>query len=194
MGETWRDIMETVQYYVSQLWAGAGIKSFLAALATIYIDLFHGQVIILNVYLLFSGVDLALGTWRAVKTDRWSPKFVLYWVRKLFTYVCIVSLFGGMSLAFFLWTGMNLQLVNFLLVCCCITELGSIIKNMKKLGMPLPPVVDVLLNLIRRQAAEKMNQAIGGTEEDQKKLEEAIQGTDTLDRRQGSGGRRSTDR
>ncbi len=171
------DQIESFQYYLSQLWAGAGIKAILGLLAAIYIELFHGNIIILDVYLAFAGVDLALGTWYAIKTDSWSPTYLLFWIRKFVAYVGTVCLFGGLCMTITITTGNNMRLVNWLLLCCIITELGSILKNMKKLDIPLPPVLEVLLRLIRKKASEKIADKLGvDSEEERRELEKAIAG------------------
>lgn len=178
--------MESVSHYIEQLVAGAWVKGIMAFLLAIYIDLLHGDVIILNVYFIFAVIDLALGTWYAVKVDNWNPKYVLYWVRKLVAYTAVIALFGSLYMTIIITTGVDVGLINWSLLCCIITEFGSILKNLKKLDVPLPPVLEVLLRLIRKQASEKIAEKLGVVdEEDKKELEAVIAGGKVKNRRAG---------
>lgn len=190
----YEDQMESIIHYIEQLFAGAWVKGLLAGILTIYIELFHGNIAVLNIYFIFAVIDLVLGTWYAHRVRSWSPRYVLYWLRKLVAYVGLVSLFGGLCLTITITTGENMGLVNWLLLCCTITEFGSILKNLKKLGVPLPPVLEVLLRLIRKQASEKIAEKLGVIdEEDKKELEVAIAGGKIKDRRGGDRRRKNRD-
>lgn len=173
------DHMESMAHYLGQLVAGAWLKGLVATLVTIYIEMFRGDIVILNVYFMFAAVDLFLGTWYALRVRSWSPRYLLYWVRKLLTYVGLVSVFGGLCMTITLTTGSSLGLVNWLLLCCIITEFGSILKNIKRLGLPLPPLFEVILRLVRRRASEKLAEKMGLVDEESRKdIARVINGED----------------
>lgn len=173
----YEDQLDSIIYYTDQFTAGAWVKGMTALLMTVYTKLFLGDVVVLNVYFVFTFVDLLLGTWYAILTNTWSPKYFLYWIRKLVIYVGIISLFGGLCLTLTITTGTNTGFINWLLLCCVLTEFGSIIKNLKKLGLPLPPVFEAMLFILRKRVNTVIIQGMELDDEESRKKVEIITGT-----------------
>lgn len=172
----WQDFMMSVDYYIEQLAASVVVKGLIAFALMLYVDIFHGSVLVLDTYFLFAVIDLVLGMGYAVRQDKWSSRYIFYWMRKMVAYTGLVMLFGGLCASITATAGLSFKLVNWLLLCCIITELGSILKNLKKLGVPLPPLFEVLLKLLRRNVTDKLADTLGADDIAKAELEKAIAG------------------
>lgn len=170
-------MVESVTDYLSQLWQGISIKAAFAALATIYTQHFLGEVEVLAIYLFFMLFDFVVGALRAKVYGRWSVGRAGLWLRKLATHMVIISLFGWIYRAFFLTSGIEFGLVNWLLFCLIVTEATSVVHHLTRLGLPVPRVVHVVLRALRRTAVRSMVRGIDDPDAE-RELREALEEED----------------
>lgn len=163
-----------VTHYVEQLMTGASIKVFFASVLTFFTNVLYGDKVVFMIYLAFALLDLVLGVTKAIVYDSFNPKYLLYWVKKLGTHMLLILLLGLLCNAFFHTSGVTVSFVNWMLFICSTTELASIIWNLKSLGMPVPPVVDVFLKVLRKRASSHIAQCFGDDEMRQE-IEKALQ-------------------
>lgn len=150
------DVLEDFEgsflYYWEQLYAGFWMKAFIATLATFFTDVLFGDVVVISIYFTLSAVDLCLGVTRAKLTDTYQSRFLLFWIRKMVSYGIITLVLGLFAHQLFRLTSVTIQVVNWSLFFCSITEVTSIVNNLRKMGMPVPGHVDKWIAAWRRKA------------------------------------------
>lgn len=155
---------ESFETYIAQLWYAISIKGALAAVACIYTDKFLGNTEVFIIYLCCMVVDLICGSLRAIVYGSWCPEQLGRWLRKLFTHLIVIGLFGWVYRQFFINSEISFPFVNWILFCITITETTSILYNLSKLGMPVPPIANVFIKIIRRAAVGSLVHKIGDPE------------------------------
>jgi phage-related holin len=141
---------------LSQVFYALHIKSLLALPASILTHYLASDVSIFIIYLFIMFLDLIAGVAKALKTKTFRAQYLNRWVLKLGTQIFVIFLFGLTYYAFFLASGITFPILNYLVFILLITESVSIIDNMTKCGLPVPPIVRYLLNLIRRKAVNSV--------------------------------------
>lgn len=157
---TMMDVRNNIQYYLEQLMFGMGFKAIISAILLFFTDFLYGDTVVLGIYFAVVAIDLALGLARACLYGVFRYKILLHWVYKVFTHIFLVVLLGLVCHSMHNTVGLILPVVNWLLLCCTITETVSIIYNLKRLGCPVPAIVDKVLTVIRKNAARKIASAM----------------------------------
>lgn len=151
------EIRNRLTYNMDQLLEGAWLKSVIATAGVFFVEVLYGDLIVLNIYLLFLFLDLILGVVKSKVYGTYRVKEIGRWVGKLLTHLLVILLFGLVCNSLFTTSGFLIPTVNWLLFCLTITELASILDNLRKLGAPVPPIVYKFLKILRRQAAKKLS-------------------------------------
>lgn len=140
-------------YYWEQLCAGFWMKALIATtLATFFTEVLFGDVVVISIYFTLAAVDLCLGVVRAKLTDIYQSRFLLFWIRKMVSYGIITLVIGLFAQQLFRLTSVTIRMVNWSLFLCSITEVTSIVNNLRKMGMPVPGHVDRWVAAWRRKA------------------------------------------
>lgn len=152
ISEVLDDFEGSFLYYWEQLCAGFWMKAFIATLATFFTEVLFGDVVVISIYFALAAVDLCLGVVRAKLTDTYQSRFLLFWIRKMVSYGIITLVIGLFAQQLFRLTSVTIRMVNWSLFLCSITEVTSIVNNLRKMGMPVPGHVDKWVAAWRRKA------------------------------------------
>lgn len=150
-------------YHIDQLMTFAAMKAALAAVVSFFVEVLFGDVIVLHIFFGLCLLDLICGVIQSVVWATFQPKYLLSWVKKLFTHAFLILIFGLVAHAFFRTTDIIFPLVNWLLLFCSFTEVVSIISHMKDLGFPIPAFVTAIVASARKRAAVQLSVVTGDT-------------------------------
>lgn len=170
---TAKGLLKSMTYYTEQLMFGGHIKAFLAAVGVFFVEFLKGDVVVFEIYIAFVFFDLLLGIVNAKVYGTYRPKLLCNWMRKVSTHILLIFLFGLLCNSFYLTSGYTISAVNWLLFCISLTELASILDHLRRMGYPIPPIINACLCILRRQASEKLTSGIQD-EELRKSVEEAL--------------------
>lgn len=145
-------LWSSIVYYSVRLFSGFHIKALISMLLVFFTDVLYGDVLVFTIFFVLVSIDLVLGVLRAKLDGTYQFKFLLYWVRKVMTYLVLVLVFGLMCQALSRTAGVVFSAVDWLLFCCSITEVASIINNLRRLGCPVPAPVDIILSVMQGHA------------------------------------------
>lgn len=157
----WYDFWDSVSHYSTRLFYGFEVKAAIAMLLTFFTQILYGDVFVFAIYFVLVAIDLVLGVLRSKLDGTYQFKYVLHWVRKVFTYLLIILVLGLVCQSLSRTTGLTLSAVNWLLFCCSITELTSIISNLRRLGCPVPKVVDSIMVLMHSHTIKHFEKFCG---------------------------------
>jgi phage-related holin len=156
-GLTVRDLVFQVSYYLGQIWAGWQVKVPLSFLAGLYVNHLGGDAVALLTWFVMVVVDLAFGTWLAVRRRRFDVRAFGRWAVKVGTHCLVITVAGLAFRSVLQPMGLPhiplLDLTLGLLVC---TEALSILKNMQRLGLPVPKVVVRVIGTLQDKAEAKV--------------------------------------
>ena len=145
-------LWSSIVYYSVRLFSGFHIKALISMLLVFFTDVLYVDVFVFAIFFVLVSIDLVLGVLRAKLDGTYQFKFLLYWVRKVMTYLVLVLVFGLMCQALSRTAGVVFSAVDWLLFCCSITEVTSIINNLRRLGCPVPVPVDIVLSVMQGHA------------------------------------------
>lgn len=154
-------LWSSIVYYSVRLFSGFHIKALISMLLVFFTDVLYGDVFVFTIFFVLVSIDLVLGVLRAKLDGTYQFKFLLYWVRKVMTYLVLVLVFGLMCQALSRTAGVVFSAVDWLLFCCSITEVTSIINNLRRLGCPVPVPVDIVLSVMQGHAMKHFDRFCG---------------------------------
>lgn len=166
-------LRDSIAHYIGQLMFGTYTKAGVAVIATIFTDILYGDTAVFGIYMALALVDLLLGILKARVYGTFHAKYLLYWVRKVTTYMMLVLIAGLLCQSLFRASGFTFSAVNWLLFCCSLTEAASIVDNLRKLGCPIHPMIDKLMKVLRKKAAQHITSGLEDPEF-RKQVEEAL--------------------
>lgn len=159
--EFFMTLWSSIVYYSVRLFSGFHVKALISMLLVFFTDVLYGDVFVFAIFFVLVSMDLVLGVLRAKLDGTYQFKFLLYWVRKVITYLVLVLVFGLMCQALSRTAGVVFSAVDWLLFCCSITEVTSIINNMRRLGCPVPVPVDMALSVMQGHAMKHFDRFCG---------------------------------
>lgn len=174
---TGKHLIRVMTYYTEQLLYGAWAKALFAGVAVFFVEFLKGDIAVFNIYVIFIFFDLVLGITRAKMYGTYRPRLVCNWMKKVCTHLLIIFLFGLVCNSLFLTSGFVVPAVNWLLFCLTITECASILDHLRRMGLPIPPIIDATLQVLRRQASDKITLGIQD-EGLRKQVEDALSNID----------------
>lgn len=164
---------QDVAYYIAQIWAGWQIKgavsAVIAACSTFYTGCFFGNWALFCIWVLFMTVDLGLGAALAIKKGQFTMVRFRKFITKAGTHVAIIALFGFLNHSFSSTAGTALPITDWFLCMLLCSEALSILSNMDKLGLPVPPVARRVIAIMHRKAHSAMEECltVGNSQEAQ---------------------------
>lgn len=157
-----KELWFQVNHYFSQIWAGWPIKLPIAALGGFYTGYLGGDGRLVLAFLAMIVIDLLLGTWLAVRLRRFDVRLFGRWVLKVGTHFAVILIVGVAIRAVLEPMGIKFPLLDLFLGLLICTEALSIVKNMGRLGLPVPRLATKILTNIQqagdRKAAEFFSQ------------------------------------
>lgn len=143
---------DTIQY-LGQLMFGVWIKILLGAVLAAFTNIFFGDIVIAGFYAIFLAADLFLGVLYAKVVGTYTKRKLYGFVKKVVTCGIMLIIVGIISHSLFRITGVVIAMINWLMFVFILTEAVSIIDNLEKLGMPVHPVIKVVMKALRHKSA-----------------------------------------
>lgn len=153
-------LRDSIAHYIGQLMFGTYTKAGVAAIATFFTDILYGDATVFGIYMALALADLFLGILKARVYGTFNTKYLLYWVRKVTTYMVLVLVVGLLCQSLFRASGYVFYAVNWMFFFCSLTEAASIVDNLRKLGCPIHPVIDKLMKVLRKKAAQHITSGL----------------------------------
>ena len=136
------------------------LKMIISITGAAYADMSGGEPKLLTALLLVLGFDIFFGMLRAIKDHEFSLHGLQHGVVKLLTYcltiflVCVIS--GAANTSF----GMNMHIQDFFMFYMLTTEVLSILRNMKRIGLPVPGLVERIAMGAQHKSEEALDKVL----------------------------------
>ncbi|MDL2226985.1 phage holin family protein [Deltaproteobacteria bacterium OttesenSCG-928-M10] len=155
-GLSLKDLAFQVTYYFGQIWAGWQVKVPLSIFTGFYVNHLGGDAAALVTWFSLVVVDLAFGAWLAVRRRRFDVRAFGRWAVKVATH-CLVIIIAGLAFrSVLLPMGLTIPLLDLTLGLLVCTEALSILKNMQRLGLPVPKLAVRLIGGLSGKAEDKI--------------------------------------
>jgi phage-related holin len=160
---TFTQAIYEVKYYLSQVVLGIYWKGILGAIILFFTDFLHGDLMVLQMYLVVFVADLFLGSVRAFKEKRFEKRKLYRWILKFLTHMGSVVLVGAIGVMLMLVSGSeaSLALINWYILLLFLTESGSAVNNAILLGLPVPEVAKAIVFKARKRAYKRIDEMVG---------------------------------
>jgi len=142
--------------HLEEIAFGIHIKAALAAAAACFVEIFYGDLVVLNIYMAFMTADLVLGMTIGCIYGRFDPRKVMHWAYKFGTNLVLIILLGFACHAFFRTTAVPVPVINWMLLVFISVDLAAIIDKLELLGLPVPPIVRTIVRMMRTKASSSM--------------------------------------
>lgn len=146
-------LLDYLKGYWGGILYGFPLKGVLAAIVTFATDSLNLSAVVFYWYCAFTLIELVTSVLKSVALHQWDVKVFSYWIYRVVTQMLLVALVGGMFHMVADTMGWVIAGANWVLILCSIVDLGSIIDNLRLVGAPVPPFIDVLFKGIRRKGA-----------------------------------------
>lgn len=157
-------------YFFSQIWAGMWpVKAPLSLAVGFYSGHLGGDWVLLLVFSAMIVTDLAFGTWLAVKRRRFDLRLFGRWVVKVGTHFFVIAVVGVTIRSILGPLSLNLPLLDLFLGLLICTEALSILKNMRRLGLPVPKLAVKLIGDVQTKAEQKVDNFFNRPENDRRR-------------------------
>ena len=154
-GGQMKEVWLQANYYFSQIWDGWLIKILLAAVPGFYSGHLNGDWALLLIFSAMIFVDLIFGTWLAIKRRAFDVRLFGRWVVKVGTHFFVILIVGLSIRSILEPLGVRFPLLDLFLGMLICTEGLSILKNMRRLGLPVPKLAIKLLTDAQDKAEGK---------------------------------------
>lgn len=149
-----KELWAQSSYYFSQVWEGWPIKILLVAVPGLFGRL-GGDWELLLIFSVMVAIDLILGTWLAIKRHRFEMRLFGRWVVKVGTHFFVIFIVGLSIRSILEPLSIGFPLLDLFLGMLICTEGLSILKNMRRLGLPVPKLAVKLLSEAQEKAEQK---------------------------------------
>jgi toxin secretion/phage lysis holin len=167
--EQMKEIWAQSNYYFSQIWNGWMLKVPLSTVAGFYTGHLGGDWVLLLVFSAMIFVDLVFGTWLAIKRKLFDVRLFGRWVVKVGTHFFVIFVVGLAIRSILEPLSIDFPLLDLFLGMLICTEALSILKNMQRLGLPVPKLATRILADIQDKAEQKATDFFNQPENDRRK-------------------------
>lgn len=165
-----KDLWFQVGHFFSQIWSGLWpVKAPFSLAVGFYSGYLGGDGVLLIVFSAMIVVDLFFGTLLAFLCRRFDPKLFGRWVVKALTHFAVIVIVGFAAKSILGPLQINFPLLDLFLGLLICTEALSILRNMQRLGLPVPRLATRLLADMREQAEAKAAVFFSRPENDRRK-------------------------
>lgn len=164
-----KEIWVQSNYYFSQTWDGWAIKVMLAAVPGFYSAHLGGDWVMLLLFSAMVVIDLTFGTWLAIKRSRFEVRLFGRWVVKVGTHFFVIFIVGLSIRSILEPLGIRFPLLDLFLGMLICTEGLSVLKNMQRLGLPVPKLAIKLLSDAQDKAEQKTTDFFSRPENDRRR-------------------------
>lgn len=183
--------------YIEEVTQGAFSKMIVSAVVAGGIELikpfYHGELLVLNIWLGFILADFILGAIRAYLWGVWRWRELMRGIRKFLIYLSSIAMVNFLCWSLSLTTDIAVSLIiNFYVFMLTLTEAASLVTNCEALGWEVPPTLKWLIHKWRKKSISMMAKHLGEDETDLEMISKILhpngcrrdeQQTDTGDRR-----------
>lgn len=157
-------------YFFSQIWADMWpVKAPLSLAVGFYSDYLGGDRGLLLIFSVMIAVDMFFGSWLAIKLRRFDVRLFGRWVVKVLTHFTIIGVVGATIRSILGPLSLNFPLLDLFLGLLICTEALSILKNMRRLGLPVPKLAAKILTNVQTRAEQKVDNFFNRPENDRRK-------------------------
>ena len=142
-------------YYFWQIWDGWMLKVPLATVAGFYTGHLGGDWVLLLIFSAMIVIDLVFGTWLAIRRRHFDVRLFGRWVVKVGTHFFVIFIVGLAIRSILEPLSIGFPLLDLFLGMLICTEALSVLKNMQRLGLPVPRLATRMLTDIQGQAERK---------------------------------------
>jgi toxin secretion/phage lysis holin len=164
-----KEVWAQANYYFSQIWDGWALKVPLATLAGLYTDHTGGKWALLVIFSGMIAVDLFFGTWLAAKRRCFNVRLFGRWVVKAGTHFFVIYIVGVAVRSILEPLGISFPLLDLFLGMLICTETLSVLKNMRRLGLPVPRLATRILTDVQDKAERKAADFFSRPENDRRR-------------------------
>lgn len=150
-----RELWFHVNYCFSQIWDGWPVKVLLSAAPGLYLGHLGGDWVLLLIFSAMIVIDLIFGSWLAIKRHRFDVRLFGRWVVKVGTHFLVIFIVGLSIRSVLDPLGVEFPLLDLFLGMLICTEGLSILKNMRRLGLPVPRLAIKLLAQAQDKGEQK---------------------------------------
>jgi toxin secretion/phage lysis holin len=134
-----KELWVQASYFFSQIWAGMlPVKAPLSLALGFYSGYLGGDWLLLLVFTAMIVIDLVFGTWLAIRRQRFEVRLFGRWVVKAGTHFFVIAVVGVAIRSILEPLSISFPLLDLFLGLLICTEALSVLKNMKRLGLPVP--------------------------------------------------------
>lgn len=151
MKEFWLDM----GYYFSQIWVGWNVKAPLAIMTGFYSGYLNGDWLMFIVFCLMTLFDVLLGSWLALKRRCFDPRLFGKWVLKVLVHFAVILVVAVCIKSILAPLGVKFPLLDLFLGFLICTEGLSVLKNMRRLGWPVPKAAVRIVAGLQSEADRK---------------------------------------
>ena len=177
-GVTLKEIWIQANYFFGQIWDGLWpVKAPLSLVMAFYSSYLGGDWLLMLVFTGMIVIDLAFGTWLAVKLRRFEVRFFGRWVVKAGTHFFVILIVGLAIKSVLEPLSISFPLLDLFLGLLICTEAFSVLKNMRNLGLPVPNLATRILADVQtraEQTAEDFFRLPGGDRQRQIRAREGL--------------------
>jgi phage-related holin len=157
--------------YTGKVTSGWYYKLITSAPVVAYSQFFGGDgYILLAFYAVFS-MDLLIGIAKAFKNSSFKLRRVNLWLVKFVTYSLCLGIVGLLNGAVEHGWGVNVPVLDTVLIILIATEAISIFENLNEMGYSVPPFLLQLASRVKSKASKKLDKALKDDSEDSERGE-----------------------
>lgn len=165
-----KDLGAQALHFFSQIWVDPWpIKVPFSMAVGFYSGYLGGTGWCLLAFTAMIVADLLFGTWLAVKRRRFDLRLFGRWVVKVGTHFFVIAVVGIAIRSILDPLSISFPLLDLFLGLLICTEALSILKNMKKLGLPVPRLATRILTDVQQQAEARAADFFSRPENDRRK-------------------------
>jgi phage-related holin len=146
--------------YTGKAAAGWYYKLLASPAFIAYGHLFGGDGYILVIFCAASSLDLLVGVAKAVNNGCFRFRRFNLWLVKLVTYALCLGIVGALNGAAEHGWGVNIPLLDTVLIILIASEAISIFENLHEMGCPVPPVLLRLAAGVKSKAGRKLDRIL----------------------------------
>jgi len=165
-----KDLWFQASYFFGQIWEGLWpVKAPLSLALGFYSGYLGGDWVLLIAFTGMIVIDLAFGTWLAIRKQCFEVRLFGRWVVKVGTHFFVIVIVGVAIRAILEPLSISFPLLDLFLGLMICTEALSVLKNMKRLGLPVPRMATRILSDVQCQAERRAEDFFSRPENDRRK-------------------------
>jgi phage-related holin len=157
MEYTIQDNKDLTMYYVRELYDSLNLATLLATIPILFTAHLLGDWRLVEAYFFVTFADLALGIINSYYNHKFNWDRLGKWVIKLSTHCVVIILVGIVGAVLKIATTVDVHLLNLALAVLTIQEISSILRNMCKMGLPVPPFIIALTKKMNKRLMRKLD-------------------------------------